>query len=89
MLLFDELDFKNPIKIYNKYATYPKIQNFKKGFFTQKANIYLGSTLKPKIKSDSPLKNQMREFINFLNFKKKPVSLKNSIEILKILEKLN
>jgi predicted dehydrogenase len=89
MLLFDELDFKNPIKIYNKYATYPKIQNFKKGFFTQKANIFLGSTLKPKIKSKSPLENEMIEFIKCINHKKKPISLSKSINILKTLEKLN
>ncbi len=89
MLLFDELDFKNPIKIYNKYAEYPKIKNFKKGFFTQKANIFLGSTLKPKIKSISPLKNEMLEFIKCINHKKKPISLKKSINILKTLEKLN
>jgi predicted dehydrogenase len=89
MLLFDELDFKNPIKIYNKYATYPKVQNFKKGFFTQKANIFLGSTLKPKIKSKSPLENEMKEFIKCINFKKKPITLIKSINILKTLEKLN
>lgn len=89
MLLFDELDFKNPIKIYNKYAEYPKIKNFKKGFFTQKANIFLGSTLKPKIKSISPLKNEMLEFIKCINHKKKPISLTKSINILRTLEKLN
>ena len=89
MLLFDELDFKNPIKIYNKYATYPKIQNFKKNFFTQKANIFLGSTLKPKIKSKSPLENEMIEFIKCINCEKKPISISKSINILKILEKLN
>lgn len=88
MLLFDELDFKNPIKIYNKYAKYPKIKNFKKGFFTQKANIFLGSTLRPKIKSSSPLKNEMLEFIKCINHKKKPISLKKSINVLKILEKI-
>ena len=63
MLLFDEMNFKYPIKIYNKYAKYPKIQNFGKRFFTQKANIYLGSTLKPKIKTNSPLENEMKEFL--------------------------
>ena len=89
MLLFDELDFKSPIKIYNKYATYPKIQSFKKRFFTQKANIYLGSTLKPKLKTNSPLINQMSEFIDCINNKKKPIKLKYSIDILKTLEKLN
>ena len=40
MLLFDELDFQNPIKIYNKYATYPKIQNFNKKFLLKK-QIYI------------------------------------------------
>ena len=36
MLLFDEMNFKYPIKIYNKYVEYPKIQSFEKRFFTQK-----------------------------------------------------
>ena len=36
MLLFDELDYKNPIKIYNKYANYPKTKNFKKDFLLKK-----------------------------------------------------
>ena len=40
MLLFNELDFKNPIKIYNKYANYPKISNFKKNFLLKK-QIYI------------------------------------------------
>ena len=87
MLLFDELDFKNPIKIYNKYAEYPKIKNFKKGFYS-KANIFLGSTLKPKIKSISPLKNEMLEFIKCIIIKKNQY-LSKSINILKTLEKLN
>ena len=89
MLLFNELDFKNPIKIYNKYATYPKISNFKKKFFTQKANIYLGSTLTPKIKTKSPLENEMKEFLSCLKKNKKPfTSTKISINVLKTLEKL-
>ena len=29
MLLYDEMNLKEPIKIYNKYAKYPKIQEFK------------------------------------------------------------
>ena len=36
MLLFNELDFKSPIKIYNKYANYPKINNFNKDFLHKK-----------------------------------------------------
>ena len=41
MLLFNELDSKDPIKIYNKYANYPKINKFKKDFFTQKSKYLL------------------------------------------------
>jgi predicted dehydrogenase len=36
MLLFDEMDKKNPIKIYNKYAKYPKINSFQKKFLRRK-----------------------------------------------------
>lgn len=90
MLLFNELDFKDPIKIYNQYAVYPKIYEFKKNFFTQKANIYFGSTLTPKIKSNSPLENEMREFVKCITNKKKPfTSTKLSISVMKTLEKLN
>ena len=39
MLLFNELDFKNPIKIYNKYATYPKISNLRKVFYSKSKYI--------------------------------------------------
>ncbi len=89
MLLFNELDYKSPIKIYNKYANYPKINNFKKNFFTQKANIYYGSTFIPKIKFSSPLDNQMNEFLKCIYKNKKPVTSTNKlINIMKTLEKL-
>jgi len=89
MLLFNELDFNSPIKIYNKYASYPKINTFKKSFFTQKANVYYGSTFVPKIKFSSPLENEMKEFINCLDVKRKPLtSSKISIDIMQTLEKL-
>ena len=69
----------------------PIIQKLKilKRFFYSKSKYFLGSTLKPKIKSKSPLKNEMEEFIKCINYKKKPASLKKSINILKTLEKLN
>ncbi len=89
MLLFNELDFNSPIKIYNKYANYPKINRFKKNFFTQKANIYYGSTFSPKIKFSPPLENEMKEFLRCLYKKKEPLtSSKISINIMKTLEKL-
>ena len=90
MLLFNEMDKKNPIKIYNKFASYPKIKKFKKGFFTPKANIYLGSTFCPKLKFSSPLEEEMKEFIKCINLNKKPkTSTAISLKVLKTLEKLN
>ena len=41
MLIFDELEEINKIKIYNKYAYYPKVNYFKK-ILTEKARIYHG-----------------------------------------------
>ncbi len=90
MLLFDEMNFKQPIKIYNKYASYPKTFKFNKKFFTQKANIYLGLTRSPKIKSKSPLENEMSEFLRCIKRKTKPkTSHKISLQVLKILQELN
>ena len=33
MLLFDEMNIQEKIKIYNKYAVYPKIEKLKNTFF--------------------------------------------------------
>ena len=66
-----------------------KLTILKKNFFTQKANIYYGSTYVPKIKFSSPLENEMKEFIKCIKHRKKPLtSSKISIEIMKTLEKL-
>ena len=89
MLLFNEMDKKTPILIYDKFASYPKIKKFKKSFFTPKANIYLGKTFAPKIKFSSPLDSEIKEFINCINKKKKPnTSVDYSLEVMKILEKI-
>ncbi len=64
MLLFDEMNLHNPIKIYNKYAVYPKIQHFKKDFFNKKALIYEGKVSLPKVKFTSPLKKEIEHFFN-------------------------
>ena len=41
MLLFDEMESINKIKIFNKYAQYPKISHFNNNFFNKKAKISL------------------------------------------------
>ena len=63
MLLFDEMDLVNTIKIYNKYVEYPKVHEFNKKFFKSKALIYEGKNFSPKIKSKSPLKSEIRHFL--------------------------
>ena len=90
MLLFDEMDKEKPIKIYNKYAEYPKIDSFKKDFFTEKANIYYGKTFFPKVKFTSPLTLEMREFIKSIQRNKTPKSDgKFALEVMKLIEKAN
>ena len=86
MLLFDEMNLNDPIKIYNKYAKYPKIHEFKKKFFDSKALIYLGKNYSPKIKANPPLLNEIKYFFT-LNLKKKPITdFSFSYKILKFLE---
>ena len=60
MLLFNEMDPLNKIKIYNKYAEYPKISQFDSSYFSQKAKIYEGKNIIPKVKLNDPLKLNLR-----------------------------
>ena len=90
MLLFDEMDKGKPIKIYNKYAEYPKLDSFKKDFFTEKANIYYGKTFFPKIKFTSPLTLEMREFIKSIKKHKAPkTDGLYALNVMRLIEKVN
>jgi len=90
MLLFDEINKMNPIKIYNKYAEYPKINTFKKNFFTEKANIYYGKTFFPKIKFTSPLTLEILEFIKSIKNKKTPKSDGEfALKVMELIERVN
>ena len=89
MLLFNEMDKINPILIYDKFASYPKTSEFKKDFFTPKANIYLGKTFSPKIKFLSPLDKEMKHFLECINKKKQPItSVDYSLKVMEILENI-
>ena len=70
MLLFDEMDLINPIKIYNKYAAYPKINYFKKSFFQSKALIYEGKVELPNVQNKPALKNEIDYFFDHIKKKK-------------------
>ena len=86
MLSFDEMNLNEPIKIYNKYAKYPKIQEFNKKFFESKALIYLGKNYSPKVKSSPSLTNEIKYYFR-LNKRSKPVTdFTFSYKILRFLE---
>lgn len=90
MLLFNEMSKVNKILIYNKYASYPKISKFKKNFFSPHANIYLGSTISPKIKFVSPMLKEINHFFYCLKNKKKPLTDGTyAKKIVKILKKID
>ena len=85
MLSFNELDLESPLKIYNQYAKYPKLDFFDKKFLKSKALIYRGKSKSIKLTARSPLKNEIRSFFNF----KKPITdIKMAKEILVFLERI-
>lgn len=85
MLLFDEMNLENPIQIYNQYAKYPEMDFFNNKFYKSKALIYKGKSRSIKIKSISPLINEIKEF--FIN--KKPLTdIKLAKKILFFLKKI-
>lgn len=67
MLLFDEMNLEQPIKIYNQYAKYPKIEQFKKKFFESKAQIYSGRNYNVKTISRPALNNELKYFFSNKN----------------------
>ena len=85
MLSFDELNLEAPIKIYNQYAKYPKLDFFDKKFLKSKALIYLGKSKSIKLKTESPLINEIK---SFFDYKKPHTDIKMAKEILTFLEKI-
>ena len=89
MLLFDEMDRSFPVKIYEKYATYPDIKSLTKNKFNAKAKVYVGKTIVPKIKYSQPLKNEMLHFISCIKKKITPITDANhALKITKLIEKI-
>ena len=85
MLLFDELNLEAPIKVYNQYAKYPNLDFFDKKFLQSKALIYRGKSRSIKLKTTSPLINEIKYFFD----QKKPITdIKIAKEILIFLEKI-
>ena len=85
MLLFDEMNLEAPIKIYNQYAKYPKIEQFKKKFFEGKAQVYNGKSYPVKIITKPALNNELKKFFNS---KKIETDFKLAMKILNFLKRI-
>ena len=86
MLIFDEMDLENPLKIYNQYAKYPKLDYFSKNFLKSKVYIYKGTSKNIKINAIPSLEN---EILHFLNSNKIETDIKFGSKILSILKEFN
>ena len=63
MLLFDEMNISEPLKIYNNYVNFPKIEKFNKYYFNQSKYIFKGKSKSIKLKERKPLNNEILEFL--------------------------
>ena len=86
MLLFDEMNYEEPIKIYNNYVSFPKIDKFSQNYFNQSKYIFKGSSKSIKLKDTKPLDNEIKEFVNSsmnptdINFSKKIIQTLKKIK---------
>lgn len=90
MLVFDEMNNKEPLKIYNQYAHYPKIFQMGKKILSKNARIYKGSYKSIFCKYSSPVLNEIKYFLKCSKLKKQPITnYKFAENVLKILSSLN
>ena len=85
MLLFDEMNITKPIKIYNNYVSFPKIDNFSKNYFNQSKYIFKGKSKSIRLKETKPLNNEIAEFIKS---KKNITNIKFSKNIIKTIKNI-
>jgi len=86
MLLFDEMKLKNKLKIFNKYAFYPKITKFKKDYTSDKARIYMGKTKNIFVHETDTLKNELQHFEKKALLNNEPLTNgKFCLDVLKII----
>ena len=86
MLLFDEMNSNEPIKIYNNYVSFPKIDKFSKFYFNQSKYIFKGKSKSIKLKQHKPLNNEIEEFIKV---KRIITNLRFSKNIIKIIKSIS
>ena len=63
MLLFDEMNHNEPLKIYNNYVNFPKIEKFTRYYFNQSKYIFKGKSKSIRLKETKPLNNEILEFL--------------------------
>tara|TARA_B100000989_G_scaffold142940_1_gene106448 strand:- start:300 stop:1268 length:969 start_codon:yes stop_codon:yes gene_type:complete len=85
MLLFDEMNINEPVKIYNNYVSFPKIDKFSKNYFNQSKYIFKGRSRSIKIKDTKPLNNEILEFVKS---KKNITNIDFSMNIIKTMKNL-
>ena len=85
MLLFDEMNIDEPLKIYNNYVNFPKIVSFTRNIFNQSKYIFKGKSKTIKLNDQKPLDLEIREFINS---KINLTNLEFSENIIKIIKKI-
>ena len=85
MLLFDEMSHNEPLKIYNNYVNFPKIEKFTKYYFNQSKYIFKGKSKSIKLKETKPLNN---EILEFLGTKNNITDINFSEDIIKIIKNI-
>ena len=85
MILYDEMDLEKPIKIFDNYASYPKISKYSKSYFSKKVFVYKGKSRFIKLKDKMPLDSEILSFIkNDINL----TDITFAEDIIKITKKL-
>jgi predicted dehydrogenase len=90
MLLFNEIENNNEIKILDQYAKYPEIKKLGKIIFSKKPKIYSGNYKIIKVKNKSPVLSEIEHFLSCLKSRKQAITdVKFSNNIIKLLEIAN
>ena len=71
ILLFDELNVKNPIKIFKIFDKYPSTKNLNIKVFKPQHKIEIVKPFSPKFKNISPLQEEIKYFINCIRYNRK------------------
>ena len=90
MLLFNEIENNNEIKILDKYARYPEIKKLGKIIFSKTPKIYSGDYKIIRVKNKSPVLGEIKHFFTCIKNRKKTITnVTFSNNVIKLLESTN